>query len=53
MQNYVCINGEKIELTAEQIAEITKSAISVPVKLSDKAHCNSKMQITIGVKENA
>lgn len=37
MKNYVCINGNKIKLTEEQIAEITKSVIPAPVKLSDKA----------------
>lgn len=37
MKNYACINGNKIELTDEQVAEITKIATSASVKLSDKA----------------
>ena len=37
MKNYLCIDGKRIELTEDQIAEITKSVITAPVKLSDKA----------------
>lgn len=37
MKNYACINGNKIELTDEQVAEITKIVTPASVKLSDKA----------------
>ena len=36
MKNYVCINGNKIELTDEQVAQFNKSAVSKYVKLSQK-----------------
>ena len=36
MKNYVCINGNKIELTDEQVAQIKRSIITAAVKLSDK-----------------
>lgn len=38
MKNYVCINGNKIQITDEQAEEITKGlAIRTTVKLSEKA----------------
>ena len=37
MKNYLCIDGNKTELTEEQIEEIKKIVISDRVKLSDKA----------------
>ena len=37
MKNYVCINGNKIKLTDEQITQIRKSVIPRAFKLSDKA----------------
>lgn len=35
MTNYICINGKKIELTAEQIAQLTGGECASTVKLSD------------------
>lgn len=36
MKNYVCIDGNKIELTDEQIAQIRKSVVPGTAKLSEK-----------------
>lgn len=35
MTNYICINGKKIELTAEQIAQLTGGGCASTVKLYD------------------
>ncbi len=35
MTNYICINGKKIELTAEQIAQLTGGGCASTVRLSD------------------
>ena len=38
MKNYVCINGNKIQITDEQAEEITKGlAIRTTVQLSERA----------------
>lgn len=36
MKNYVCINGNQIELTDDQIAQIKRSVLASAGKLSDK-----------------
>ena len=35
MKNYICFNGKKVELTAEQVAEMKKSLGIAEIKLAD------------------